>query len=399
MSDELMTALDGLTQAQRDAAAKTEKRLADLAAEVKTQRDAREQMEARVAAIETKAFRPAGGFGAGNREAEEHKAAFTAWLRDPHNERKAADLRDLEAKAASGVTDAAGGFLVPEVIAGPLMMRARDANSLRPIVRNIAVASGDVRLPLSNGDATQGWVGETGTRAATDEPTLIAPKPTFGTNYALVSASEELVMDSVFDLASWFTTEAGAALGEAEAAAIISGNGTNKPTGILHVAPEAAADGSRSAGAFRYIASGAADTLGTDGGQNLLVDMVYSLKADYRGQGRWVMNSATAGTLRKLKDADGRLLWSDGLSGGEPARLLGYPVTISEAMPSIAANAHPIAFGDWRRAYVLADRGGLRITVDDNITVPGMVRWYVRRRVGGIGHDNNAVVFAKVAAS
>lgn len=74
-------------------------------------------------------------------------------------------------------------------------------------------------------------------------------------------------------------------------------------------------------------------------------------------------------------------------------------MTISEAMPDIGADAHPIGFGDWNRAYCLADRGGLRVTIDDNISKPGAVRWYIRRRVGGIAYDTHAARFAKVAAS
>ncbi|WP_101067715.1 phage major capsid protein [Roseovarius salinarum] len=358
------------------------------------------ELSDRLDQIETQMGRP-GAPGVKAEESDPHSDAFSAWLRDPRNDTKRHALADVEAKQASGTSDAAGGFIVPELIARPLLMRARDANTLRPIVRRIEVASGDVILPLSNADATSGWAGETDTRTGTTEPTLTGPKPTFGTLYALVEATEELVTDAAFNVADWFTMEAGAALGEAEAIAMVSGNGTNKPTGILHTAPEAGADGSRTAGAFKYLPSGTADTLGADPSavQDLLVNLVYDLKAQYRQAGRWLMNSATAGEVRKLKDADGRMLWSDGLGASEPARLLGFPVTLSEAMPSIGADAHPIAFGDFSRGYVLADRGGLRVTVDDNVTQPGRVRWYIRRRIGGIGYDTHAVRFAKCATS
>lgn len=358
------------------------------------------ELSDRLDQIETKLGRP-GAPGVKAEERDPHSDAFAAWLRDPRSDTKRHALADIEAKQASGTSDAAGGFIVPELIARPLLMRARDANTLRPIVRRIEVASGDVVLPLSNADATSGWAGETDTRNATTEPTLTGPKPTFGTLYALVEATEELVTDAAFNVAEWFTMEAGAALGEAEAIAMVSGNGSAKPTGILNTAPEAGADGSRTAGAFKYLASGTADSLGADNAavQDLLVSMIYDLRAQYRQAGRWIMNSATAGTLRKLKDSDGRMLWSDGLAAGEPARLLGFPVTLSEAMPSIGADAHPIAFGDFGRGYVLADRGGLRVTIDDNVTVPGRVRWYIRRRVGGIGYDTHAVRFAKCATS
>jgi HK97 family phage major capsid protein len=110
------------------------------------------------------------------------------------------------------------------------------------------------------------------------------------------------------------------------------------------------------------------------------------------------MNSQTAGTIRKLKDAEGRFIWADGLAAAEPARLLGYPVVIAEGMPGGADEACPIAFGDFGRAFILAENGGLRITIDDNITVPGQVRWYIRARLGGCVYDNKAVRVLKVNA-
>jgi HK97 family phage major capsid protein len=358
----------------------------------------------RVDQIETRAARPggdAGGTGGQmSREQREHAAAFTAFLRAPKSHEARAALAEIERRAASGASDAAGGFAIPEVILGPLMKRASAANPFRGLVRVVRVDTRDVSFPLSNADMATGWVGELGTRAATAEPTLSAPKPTFGTLYSYVEASEELVMDSQFDVASWFSMEAGDAMGEAEAVAIVSGDGANKPSGLLRVAPAAGADGTRAAGSLRYLPSGVADGLGT--GQALadkLIDMVYDLKAQYRARGTWLMNSALAGTVRKLKDVEGRFLWADSLAAGQPATLLGYPVAISEAMPGAAANACPIAFGDFDRAYVLCENGGLRITVDDNITTPGRVKWYIRRRLGGIVYDNDAVRVLKVATT
>lgn len=337
----------------------------------------------------------------GGLKSDAHSRAFVGWLRAPHDETKKRELLDYESKTASGQSGAAGGFLIPEVIAGPLLSRATDQNTLRPIVRTITVSTGDVRLPLSNADSTSGWVGELATRTGTTEPTVTEATPTFGTSYAFVESSEELVMDSLFDIQSWFAQEAGDKLGFAEATAIISGNGSDKPTGMLNTAPEANADGSRTANAFKYLPSGTASTLGAGDAavQSLLVDMVYDLKAGYRQNARWVMNSKTAGAIRKLTDADNRMIWADSLAQGQPPLLLGYPVTISEAMPDIGADAHPIAFGDFQRGYALCYRGGLRVTLDDNITTPGRMKWYIRRRTGGCTYDNNAVRFLKCATT
>jgi HK97 family phage major capsid protein len=324
-----------------------------------------------------------------------HTRAFIGWLKSPLSRRASSALTDAETRAATTITGAAGGYIVPSLIADPLMARARDSNPFRGIVRVAEVASADVSFPLSNANAASGWVGETDARTATSEATLVSKVPSFGTCYSYVSMTEELAGDAMLDVAAWFQEEAGKALGEAELAAIVSGDGDDKPTGLLDTAPEAAADGSRTADAFRYIPSGVADDIAAD---NVLT-AIYDLKADYRANGRWVMNSATAGVVRKLKDLDERYLWADSLAMGQPATLAGYPVTIAESMPDIGADAHPLAFGDWRRAYILATRGGLSVTVDNNITTPGYVKLYIRQRLGGCVYDENAVRFIKCATS
>lgn len=67
-----------------------------------------------------------------------------------------------------------------------------------------------------------------------------------------------------------------------------------------------------------------------------IVDLIYSLGARYRANATFVMNSKTAGVLRMVHDCDGRFLWSDAPTKGEPARLVGYPVRIDEGIPDIA---------------------------------------------------------------
>lgn len=362
------------------------------------------QIGARVDAMETRAARPgartAGATSAGfvSPEDRAHVELFAKMLRNPKDAQVKAELMEIERKTASGATGAAGGFAIPSILIGPLLSRAANGNPFRGAVRAIEVATRDVSFPISDSNSATGWVGENDTRNPTAEATLTNVKPTFGTLYAFVDASEELVMDSAFDIASWFALEAGDRMADAEALAIVSGNGTNRPTGLLNTAPQAGADGARTSNAFRYLATGNASTLGAAPADRL-VDMVYDLPSGYRANARWIMNSQVAGEVRKLKDTTGRFLWSDGLAAGQPATLLGYPVLICETLPGIAANTHPIALGDLQRAYILADNGGLRVTVDDNITIPGRVRWYLRKRVGGVPFDNRSLRWLKVAVS
>jgi HK97 family phage major capsid protein len=109
------------------------------------------------------------------------------------------------------------------------------------------------------------------------------------------------------------------------------------------------------------------------------------------------MRRSTAAIVRKLKDDNGQYLWQPSLQAGQPNMLLGYAVALTDAMPAATGDAFPIAFGNWRRAYLLADRSGLEITVDANITTPGQVKFYVRRRVGGKVLNNQAVKLLKIA--
>lgn len=220
--------------------------------------------------------------------------------------------------------------------------------------------------------------------------------PTFGVNYAYVSMTEELANDAIINVNEWFEREVGMALGEAEMAAIISGNGTKKPTGMLNVPPESAADGARTADAFRYLGAASATAVTADE----MLDLIYDLKARYRANGKWLMNSATVGKVRKLKDGGGGYLWQDTLTAGQPNTFSGYPVIVCEAMEDATADNHPIAFGDFEAAYILAQIQGMTVTAgDQSITEPGTNKLYIRHRIGGCVYDENAVRFLKMAGS
>ncbi|MCB1399786.1 MAG: phage major capsid protein, partial [Rhodobacteraceae bacterium] len=129
-----------------------------------------------------------------------------------------------------------------------------------------------------------------------------------------------------------------------------------------------------------------------------IVDLVYALDAEYRANATFVMNSKTAGAVRKMKDADGRFLWTDGLQAGEPARLMGYPVLIAEDMPDIASDAHAIAFGDFRNGYTIAERPELRVLRDPFSAKPHVL-FYASKRVGGDVSDFAAIKLLKFATA
>ena len=177
----------------------------------------------------------------------------------------------------------------------------------------------------------------------------------------------------------------------AESAAFVTGNGVDKPKGFL--THTAVPNATWTWGNLGYIPTGAAGAMASI---DPLVDLVYALPAQYRARASFVMNSRTTGVLRKLKDADGRFLWSDGLTAGEPARLMGYKVLICEDMPDIAANAMAIAFGDFQSGYTVAERPDLRVLRDPYSAKP-YVLFYTTKRVGGGVQDYDAIKLLKFA--
>lgn len=340
------------------------------------------------------------GLTAVEKRASEYKDAWTAWVRNrgnsPNDEQKMQTLyKEMVIRGDVTIgTGAAGGFAVPEEIAREIERQERKFSPVRNLVKVVQTGTSDYKELVNIRGATSGWIGETGTRAATLTPSLREITPTNGELYAYPQVSEWSLDDMFFNVDAWLTEEVALDFAEEEGVAVISGNGTSKPTGMLNTVPTSVDDfGSplRAAAVYQFVASAASpDAILPDS----LIDLVYKLNSAYRARATFVFNSPTAAAIRKLKDTTNQYLWAPGLASGEPDRLLGYPTAIWEDMQSVGANQHPVAFGDFRRGYVLAQRVGLRIT-RDNVTNVGFVRFYVRRREGGIVLNNDAIKFLK----
>lgn len=332
-----------------------------------------------------------------------HTDVFNNWLRAPHSSATQAALTQAEQDGrgfrAEGntLTGAAGGFAVPEPVADLIRARILEISPMRRLATNYQVTSTGTKFLVNRNNAASAWVGETDERTGTAEPTLDNRAPSYGTVYGLVEATEELLLDSAVNVGEWFANAAIQQIAQAEGAAFVSGNGTNKPTGFLAgPTPVTTGDATRASGTLQYVPGGDASLINS---ADALTDLFFATKAMHRSMGSWLMSSATAATVAKIKDSDGRSIWQQSLSADNHNTLLGRPVFFDENMPLVAANAFPIAFGNFAAGYLITDSGDLRVTVDDNITKPGYVRWYIRRRVGGVIYDSEAIKLLKVATT
>lgn len=323
-----------------------------------------------------------------------HKSAFVDFIRGHGT----ADLKhaadEAEKKALGSATGSGSGVAVPTVIAQDIQTKTNDDSVMAGLVKVVRVGTSDYKEIVDKGGMGFGWVGAGDARAATGKPDVYEVEPAMGTVYAYPEAQEEQLGDVFFDVENWLVDSARTSFANARDVAVIAGDGIKKPLGLLGAAPVAAADGVRADKVFQFLASGNAGTIGD---ADKLVELVYLTKAQYRANGRFLMNSLTTSKVRTMRDGDGRFLWADGLAVGQPATLLGYAVSTAEAMPGIAANSTPIAFGDFRMAYTLVERHDLRVTRDE-ITKPGFVKWHIRQRLGGAPTNDDAVKFLKVAA-
>ncbi len=323
-----------------------------------------------------------------------HKKAFSTYLRSGDDDA----LRGLpmEEKALSTAVAADGGFLVDPQTAEQITSVLRGAASIRAISNVVQVESTAYDVLVDRTDIGAGWADETTTSTETGTPQIDRISIPLHELSALPKASQRLLDDSAFDVEGWLASRIADKFSRSESLAFISGDGIDKPTGFLTYPT---VDNSVWAwGNLGYVATGAAGDFNATDPADAIVDLVYALDAPYRANASFVMNSKTAGAVRKMKDVDGRFLWSDGLAAGEPARLMGYPVLIAEDMPDIAADADAIAFGDFAAGYTVAERPDLRILRDPFSAKPHVL-FYATKRVGGDVSDFSAIKLLKFAVA
>ena len=318
----------------------------------------------------------------------EHKQAFEHYVRCG----KETGLRSLEEKSMSSSLDSDGGYLVPEEIANDIGKRLSASSPIRSIASVRTVSSSMYKKPFAISGPAVGWVSEKAIRGETNSPRLDELQFPTMELYAMPAATASLLEDSAIDLDSWIAEEIEAAFSEQESTAFVSGNGSDRPKGFLTASK--ISEKSWSWGKLGYIKTGARGNFSTSNASDVLIDTIYALKAGYRQNAHWVMNRKSQASVRKLKDADGNYLWQAPSSANVHARLMGFPVVESEDMPDIAPDSYSIAFGDFRRGYLIIDRAGVRVLRDPYSSKP-YVLFYTTKRVGGGIQDFDAIKLIK----
>lgn len=324
--------------------------------------------------------------------AREHKSAFNAYVRQGDS----GALRMLETKAMSVGSNADGGYLVPAELEHEIGQRLAAISPIRSISSVREISGSVYKKPFMTAGPATGWVGETDARTQTTSPTLDALSFPAMELYAMPAATATLLDDSAVNIDEWIASEVELTFAVQEGAAFVNGDGSNKPKGFLNYT--AVANGSWTWGNLGYVASGSAGAFPGSNPSDVLVDTIYALKAGYRQNGTFVMNRKTQAAIRKFKDSGGAYLWQPPAQTGGRASLMTFPLIEAEDMPDIGANSLSIAFGDFRRGYLIVDRLGVRVLRDPYSAKP-YVLFYTTKRVGGGVQDFDAIKLVKFAAS
>jgi HK97 family phage major capsid protein len=311
-------------------------------------------------------------------EKKAHADAFNSWFR--RGREPEAGLGDLQVKAGlTTQSDPDGGYMVPEQMEGTIDRVLGTVSTIRSLARVVQVGTAEYKKLVNLAGTKSGWVGEEEARPETGTPTLAQILITTGEIYANPMATQTSLDDAVFDVEAWLAEEVSTEFAEKEGAAFWNGDGIKKPRGIANY--PTVANASYAWGKVGFTVTGAAAAFASSNPADAIIDLYYSLKAGYRNGATFLSSDAVLGTVRKFKDGQGNYLWAPP-TADMPATILGKPVASDDNVDALGANKFPMAFGNFQRGYLIADRVGIRVLRDPYTNKPN-VGFYTTKRVGG----------------
>ena len=372
--------------------AELEAKTAELTATVEAKAAELESKTAELEEVKAKIEAPAIHTNKSRTNDMESKAQFKTFLSD--------GIEGLRAKGDSLqiTVDAQGGYAVPEELRQEIINIEHEISPLRQVASVASSDTSDVKQLVSVGDAASGWVGETDNRPNTNSPELAQRVAAFGEVYARPLVYQHMLEDAFYGVEAWVINEVARQFAEAEGVAFLTGDGTNKPVGILNgLDLTASAPADDAAGTFEVIANAAIGGADDAAAVDALRGVVASCATGYLPGAKWMMNRATHAALVGLKTDTGEYYLQRDLVSAAATSLFGFEIVINDDMADMGAGSCPIMFGDFARAFQIVDRVGVSM-LRDPYTKPGAVSFYTRKRVGSMVLDASALKVVGEAA-
>lgn len=366
----------------------------------KSSNDARlDALEQTVTEIAVKAGRPnlLGGSGLGDGEPD-RKSLDLAIRALISGDQAKANRHFGEIKAMRVGSNPDGGYLVvPDFSDGMTKVMLEIAPFIGE-ARTVEIEGDAFEEPIDDGEAGAEWVGETEARGETATPQIAMFSCPVHEIQAEPKITQKLIDTARIDVTEWLRAKVAEKFALAEVSAFFNGDGVKRPRGFLTLPTAATGDATRPRGTLEHVATGASAGFvapsSTVSPVDVLIDLVSRLKPQFRANAKWMMNRNTQAVVQKLKDSEGRFIWVPSIQAGQPAMLLGYPVLEAEQMPDIAADSLSIVFGDFKKAYTIVRRLGVRFLLDPYTQKP-YVKLYAFNRVGGGVNNSQALKLLK----
>ena len=307
------------------------------------------------------------------------------------------DLSGDERKAMSAGSDPDGGYLLPQSTVGATLSKIYEQTVMRQLANVQTISTNDIEGIIDNDEASAGWVSELGSRSDTATPTVGKWRIEAHEMYAMPKISQRILDDAATDVEAWLSNKVADKFARVEGAAFWTGTGVGQPKGLAAYSTAATSDDSRAWGQFEHIKTGANGAFHTTKADPLQ-ELIGAFKSQYLQNASFCMRRELRTDIRKMKEATSdRYLWEPSLQAGAPDRLLGYPVYIDQYMPAKATDSLSLAFGDFKQAYTIVDRMGIR-TLRDPFTAKPYVVFYSTKRTGGGAQNTEALKFLKLSA-
>lgn len=303
-----------------------------------------------------------------------------------------------ERKAMSAGSDPDGGYLLPESTVGRTVAKIFEQSTMRQLANVQQISTDKLEGIVDNNEASAGWVSELGARSDTSTPQLGQYEIQAHEMYAMPKISQKLIDDASMDVEGWLSMKVADKFARVEGAGFTTGTGAGQPRGLFAYTTAATSDDTRAWGTFEHVKTG------TNGGFNattkgdVLFDLIGAFKDQYLQNAQFLMRREMRTAIRKLKGATSDLyLWEPALQAGVPDRLLGYPVRVDQYVPAMTTDSLSLALGDFREAYTIVDRIGIR-TLRDPYTAKPYVVFYSTKRTGGGAVNYESCKFLKLSA-
>lgn len=307
-------------------------------------------------------------------------------------------LSSDERKAMSAGSDPDGGYMLPQSTVGRVVAKVYEQSTMRKLANVQTISTEKLEGLVDNNEADAGWVSELGTRSDTTTPQVGKWEIDSHELYAMPKISQKLIDDAAMDVEAWLAAKVADKFARVEGTAFTTGNGVGKPRGLFSYTTAATADDSRAWGQFEHVKTGTNGDFNTTTKADPLFDLIGAFKDVYLQNAQWLMRREVRTKLRKLRGATSDLyLWEPSLQMGQPDRLNGYPVNVDQYVPTLATDSLSLAFGDFREAFTIVDRIGIR-TLRDPYTAKPYVVYYSTKRTGSGATNYEAIKFLKFAA-